>query len=105
MPKAPASSSPADAALERVRAICMRFPAAEEKLSHGAPSFHVRGKMFLNFVDDHHADGRLAVWCKSTPEEQRQLVADDPVQFFVPPACGWWFIRRQHLRNPLQLAS
>jgi hypothetical protein len=27
------------------------------------------------------------------------------VQFFVPPACGWWFIRRQHLRNPLQLAS
>jgi len=90
MPKAPAPTpaSASDAALERVRAICMRFPAAEEKLSHGAPSFHVRGKMFLNFVDDHHADGRLAVWCKSTLEEQRQLVADDPVQFFVPPYVG-----------------
>ena len=44
--------------------------------------------MFLNFVDDHHADGRLAVWCKSTLEEQRRLVADDPEHFFVPPYVG-----------------
>jgi hypothetical protein len=86
MPKAP--SSPADAALERVRAICMRFPASEEKLSHGAPSFHVRGKMFLNFVDDHHADGRLAVWCKASQQDQRRLVAEDAAQFFVPPYVG-----------------
>jgi hypothetical protein len=82
------TSSPSDAAYERVRAICLGFPAAEEKLSHGAPSFHVRGKMFLNFVDDHHGDGRLAVWCKSTPEEQRRLVASDPVRFYVPPYVG-----------------
>jgi hypothetical protein len=27
------------------------------------------------------------------------------VQFIVPIACGWWFIRRQHLRNQLQLSS
>jgi hypothetical protein len=86
MPKA--SLSPADAALQRVRDICMRFPAAEEKLSHGAPSFHVRGKMFLHFVDNHHADGRLAVWCKATPDDQRRLVAEDPAQFFVPPYVG-----------------
>jgi hypothetical protein len=84
MPK----KSPEDAALERVRAICMAFPAAEEKLSHGAPSFHVRGTMFLSFVDNHHADGRLAVWCKSSLEEQRRLVAEDPDQFFVPPYVG-----------------
>jgi hypothetical protein len=84
MPK----DSPADAALERVRKMCMGFPAAEEKLSHGAPSFHVRGKMFLSFVDDHHADGRLAVWCKATLEEQRRLVAEDAVQFYVPPYVG-----------------
>jgi hypothetical protein len=71
-----------------VRDICLRFPAAEEKLSHGAPSFHVRGKMFLTFVDDHHADGRLAVWCKSSHEEQRGLVARNPARFFVPPYVG-----------------
>jgi hypothetical protein len=77
-----------DAAYEHVREICLGFPAAEEKLSHGAPSFHVRGKMFLNFVDDHHGDGRLAVWCKSTLEEQRRLVASDPGRFYVPPYVG-----------------
>ena len=51
--------SPSDAALVRVRAICYGFPGAEEKLSHGMPSFHVRGKMFVNFVDNHHAAGLL----------------------------------------------
>lgn len=53
MPRAPARS-PSDIAYEQVRAIALRFPSAEEKLSHGAPSFHVRGKMFLTFVDNHH---------------------------------------------------
>jgi hypothetical protein len=82
------STSPADAAYQRVREICLGFPAADEKLSHGAPSFHVRGKMFLTFVDDHHGDGRVAVWCKSTIEEQRRLVEDNPSRFFVPPYVG-----------------
>jgi hypothetical protein len=48
--------------------------------------------MFLTFVDDHHGDGRLAVWCKSTHEEQRRLVASNPARFFVPPYVvvkGW----------------
>jgi hypothetical protein len=88
--------SASDAALDRVRAICMGFLAVEEKLSHGAPSFHVRGRMILNFVDDHHADGRLAVWCKATHEDQRRLVAEDPVHYFVPPyvgVCGWIGVR------------
>jgi hypothetical protein len=86
--RATKTASPSDAAYEHVRQICLGFPAAEEKLSHGAPSFHVRGKMFLNFVDNHHADGRIAVWCKSTLEEQRRLVATDPVRYFVPPYVG-----------------
>jgi hypothetical protein len=86
MRKKPAS--PADVAYEGVREICLGFPAAEEKLSHGAPSFHVRGKMFLTFVDNHHGDGRVAVWCKSTLPDQRSLVASDPDRFFVPPYVG-----------------
>jgi len=80
--------SPADAALARLNTICLAFPGADCKLSHGAPSFHVRGKMFLMFVDHHHNDGRLAVWCKATLDEQRRLVADDAVRFFVPPYVG-----------------
>jgi hypothetical protein len=80
--------APADAAYERVRQIALGFPAAEEKLSHGAPSFHVRGKHFLTFVDDHHGDGHIAVWCKSTPDEQRRLVKSNPARFYVPPYVG-----------------
>jgi hypothetical protein len=90
------ASSPADVAYERVRGICLGFPAAEEKLSHGSPAFHVRGKMFLTFVDDHHGDGRIAVWCKSTADEQRRLVASDPSRFYVPPyvgVSGWVGVR------------
>jgi predicted NAD/FAD-dependent oxidoreductase len=74
-----------DAVLERVRSICLGFPGTGEKLSHGANSFFVRGKMFLTFVDDHHRDGNLAVWCKSSLDDQKRLVAGDPDQFFVPP--------------------
>jgi hypothetical protein len=82
------SASAADLAYERVREICFGFPAADEKLSHGAPSFHVRGKMFLTFVDNHHGDGRVAVWCKSTLAGQRRLVESAPERFFVPPYVG-----------------
>jgi hypothetical protein len=78
----------ADAAYERLREICLAFPATEEKLSHGAPSFHVRGKMFVTFIDNHHGDGRLAAWVKSTLAEQRSLVAVSPERFFVPPYVG-----------------
>jgi hypothetical protein len=86
--KEPSPLRKSDAALERVRTICLGFPGAEEKLSHGTPSFHVRGKMFTIFVDDHHSDGRLAVWCKASFDEQRTLVAAEPARFFVPPYVG-----------------
>ena len=77
-----------DAALARIRTICHRFAGVEEKLSHGMPSFHVRGKMFVNFVDDHHDDGRLAVWLKASFERQREFVAAHPDRYFVPPYVG-----------------
>lgn len=80
--------SPAEEALERVRSMCLGFPEADEKLSHGAPTFHVRGKLFVMFADNHHKDGRLAIWCKAPPGSQSALVASDPARFFVPPYVG-----------------
>lgn len=93
------SDAAADAALARVREICFGFPATEEKLSHGSPWFHVRGKMFVAFLDHHHGDGRLAVWCKATPDEQRRLVHEDAERYFVPPYVGvkgWVGVRLDH---------
>lgn len=82
------ASSPSDVALDRLRSVCFGFPGVEEKLSHGTPSFHVRGRMFVMFADDHHADGRIAVWCKATHDEQRARVGSEPDVFFVPPYVG-----------------
>ena len=80
--------SPADTALERLRAVCFGLPAVEERLSHGTPSFFVRGKMFASFADDHHGAGFTAAWCKADVERQQALVAEAPERYFVPPYVG-----------------
>jgi hypothetical protein len=77
-----------DEALVRLRAACYAMPAVEEKLSHGAPCFFVRGKMFASFASDHHGDGRTATWVKADKDRQSELVADEPGRYFVPPYVG-----------------
>jgi hypothetical protein len=92
------AASPSDAALARLRSVCAGFPGAEEKLSYGAPAFHVRGRLFAMFVDNHA--GGIALWCKVPLAEQRARVADAPDRFFVPPymgAKGWVGV---HLDRP-----
>ena len=75
--------------LGRMREICLALPETSERLSHGAPSFFIRGKTcFLMLFDDHHGDGRLAVWCAAPAGDQHLLVDADPEKFFVPPYVG-----------------
>ena len=64
--------------LKRVREICLALPDATEKEAWGAPTFRVRDKLFAHFRDDHHGDGRLAIWCKAPPGTQSILVESDP---------------------------
>jgi hypothetical protein len=40
------------------------------------------------FVDNHHEDGRLAIWCNAPPGTQDALVASHPKHYFVPPYVG-----------------
>ena len=76
--------------LARVRKICLALPQTTERLSHGAPTFFVRDKKsFVTYVDDHHGDGRLALWCAAPPGMQRGLVRANPEQLFVPPYVGF----------------
>ena len=76
-----------DKALREVRAACLSLPGVTERLSHGAPTFFVK-KSFLMFHDDHHGDGRLAVWCLAPDGVQGELVDPEPERFFVPPYVG-----------------
>ena len=76
-------------ALDEVRRICLALPEATERLSHGSPTFFVRDKkVFVSFLDDHHGDGRLAIWCAAPPGVQEQLVELEPARFFRPPYVG-----------------
>jgi hypothetical protein len=75
--------------LRRIRAICLALPEVSERLSHGAPTFFVRGKKaFVMVLTDHHGDGRFAIWCAAPTGMQSMLVEADPERFFVPPYVG-----------------
>jgi hypothetical protein len=76
-------------ALKEVRRICLALPEATERLSHGSPTFFVRGKKtFVTFLDDHHGDGRLAIWCAAPTGAQALAVETEPDRFFRPPYVG-----------------
>lgn len=73
---------------ERLRRICLALPEATEKEAWEQPTYRVRDKMFAMYVEDHHGDGRVALWCKAPPGVQEILVGAAPHKFFRPPYVG-----------------
>jgi hypothetical protein len=82
-----AKNDAAGAALKRVRTLCLALPEASERLSHGAPTFFAT-KSFVMFWNDHHGDGRLALWCAAPGGAQEAMIGADPERFFRPPYLG-----------------
>ncbi|MGI9064533.1 MAG: MmcQ/YjbR family DNA-binding protein [Pseudonocardiaceae bacterium] len=77
-----------DGPLEPLRALCLALPETTERLSHGEPTFFVRGKkVFVTFADHHH-DDRLGFWCHAPAGAQQAVVEADPERYFVPPYVG-----------------
>ena len=75
--------------LERVRAICLALSDVTERPSHGAPTWFIKDKRsFVMYHDDHHGDGRLALWCAAPEGAQEMLVAGAPDHYFRPPYVG-----------------
>jgi hypothetical protein len=74
--------------LPRIRRHCLALPHASERLSHGTPAFFVGRKMFTQYWNDHHSDGRVALWCAAPVGTQAMRVGADPERFFVPPYVG-----------------
>ena len=82
--------------LTRLRKIIAAWPETDERLSHGAPTWWGGKKTFATFHDNHHGDGRVAVWVKATFELQSDLVEANPEIFYVPAyvgPSGWVGIR------------
>ena len=83
------SPTASEVALTHVRATALALPEAVERLSHGSPSFFIGGKKtFVMFVDDHHGDGNIGIWCAAPPGEQAARIDEDSAVFFRPPYVG-----------------
>lgn len=74
--------------IERLRRLCAALPQVNERLGHGSPCFYADKKIFAMFSDNHHRDGRLAVWLKAPPGAQEMLLETSPEDIFRPPYVG-----------------
>ena len=75
---------------EVIRRACTALPDVEERPSHGAPTFFVRGKKSFVTVwaGGHHDDDFPHLWVAAAQGVQGELIAADPQQFFRPPYVG-----------------
>lgn len=72
-----------------MRAICLALPEANERISHGEPTwFAGKGKVFAMLDDHHHGAPHLSVWLPQPIGAQEMMVAADPARFFKPPYVG-----------------
>jgi hypothetical protein len=83
----------AEALLAEVRTRCMALPEVTEGLTHGGPTWFVRGRRsFVKFVDpEEHpqlALPHVAIWAAAPPGARQELVAAAPDRFFAPRFGG-----------------
>jgi hypothetical protein len=76
--------------LTKVRKLCLSLPEAHEVEAWGEPTFRVKNKLFAMYAkaDNHHGDGRNAIWCKASRVNQRLMIDAAPDRFFSPPYVG-----------------
>jgi hypothetical protein len=73
----------------QVRAISMALPEVTERLSHGVPTWFVRGKsLAMLWARGHHGDDFPHLWCAGLPGAQHELVTPEPARYFRPPYVG-----------------
>ncbi len=75
--------------VDRLRAICLALPEANERISHGEPTwFAGKGKVFAMLDDHHHGAEHLSVWLPAGLGAQEALIEADPKRYFRPPYVG-----------------
>ncbi|MGY0235488.1 MmcQ/YjbR family DNA-binding protein [Longispora urticae] len=74
--------------VDRLRELCLALPETTERLSHGEPTWFIRGRKVFVTLADHHHDNRLGFWCAAPPGTQEALVTEDPALYFRPPYVG-----------------
>jgi hypothetical protein len=101
--------SRAQTALTRVRRFALSLADVTERPSHGAPAWFVKkSRCFVMFADNHHGDGRLALWCAAPPGAQAMLVEMNPDAYFVPAYVGvggWVGLRLDRKVSPAEVEN
>lgn len=91
------SLSESDQRRTRLIEICNALPETlVENAGETHLAFKIRKRIFGYYLFNHHGDGIVAFCCKSSLSDQRRLVKEDPLSFFVPAylgAKGWIAIR------------
>ena len=73
---------------DAVRSICLAFPDATERPSHGSPAFYVRKQFAMVWPEGHHDNHFPHLWCAAPPGAQEELMQSEPERFFRPPYVG-----------------
>ena len=81
-------TSDAASQVEDLRRLCRALPEVTERLSHGEPTWFVRGKQTFVMFANHHHDDRIAFWCAAPEGAQEALISSYPARFFKPPYYG-----------------
>lgn len=74
--------------LEKLRKLCLALPETTERISHGEPTWFIRGKKVFVMYSDHHHNDRLGFVCAAPDGAQEMLVGTDPERFYVPAYVG-----------------
>ncbi|HEY4382124.1 MAG TPA: MmcQ/YjbR family DNA-binding protein [Acidobacteriaceae bacterium] len=77
-----------DDRLTRLTEICLALEGAEREAMAVHASFKVKKKVFAYFLNDHHGDGIMGMWCKVPPGENSALIAANPKRFYMPAYVG-----------------
>jgi hypothetical protein len=81
-------TEPADTLVERVRDICLGFPEATERLTHGTAGFFAGRQFVMVWPSGHHHNEFPHLWCAAPEGAQQALVSNAPDRFFRPPYVG-----------------
>ena len=95
---------------EQVAAICLALPEVTERLSHGAPTWFVRGRSSFAtlWADGHHEHEFPHLWVAGPPGAQQELTGSEPDRFFRPPYVGgrgWIGVRLDRDVNWAEIAE
>ena len=99
-----------DRLAEQVAAICLALPEVTERLSHGAPTWFVRGKRSFAtlWAHGHHDHEFPHLWVAGQPGAQLELTQSEPDRFFRPPYVGgrgWVGVRLDRDVNWAEIAE